>query len=75
MKRVSYNEESTYYVAGRDVEDARFRDRVDDAACATPQAAWNVLPYWDREEHAAEFEVFKFVTTTQITKVDPPYSK
>jgi hypothetical protein len=74
VKQVSYSEEETYYVAGRDVEDARYRERTDDAACATPQAAWDVLSYWDQEEHASEFEVFKFVTTVQVTKVDPPYT-
>jgi hypothetical protein len=78
VKQVSYNEEETVYVAGYDVEDAMKR-RGDHRVYGyvekdTPQEAWNALGYWEQEEEADKFEVFKFVTSVQVTKVDPPYT-
>ena len=81
MKRVSYNysETETVFVAGRDVEDAQTR-RGDRRFYGTvegdsPAEAWDRLGYFEREESGDEFEVYRFVTTTQITKIDPPYSR
>lgn len=73
MKSVSYNEEETVYVAGLDFDNARKRGG-EYGYQDTPQEAWNALDYWERTEEADKFEVFKFVTTVQVTKVDPPYT-
>lgn len=73
MKQVSYNEEETVYVAGLGFEHAQQRLRQYGGA-ETAQKAWNALDYWDREELADKYEVFRFVTAVQITKVDPPYT-
>jgi hypothetical protein len=74
---ISLREEETVYVAGSSIEDAQ-RRRGDHRAYGsvegdTPAEAWDRLGYFEREESGDEFEVFKFVSSTQITKVDPPY--
>lgn len=73
MKQVSYNEVETVFAAGTDIEDAR--RALENHAADNPRDAWDALDYWDREEKADEFEVFKFVTTVQVTKVEPPYTR
>lgn len=73
MKQISYSETETVYAAGRTMEEAR--RALENCSADNPQAAWDALGYWEREEEADKFEVFKFVTTVQVTKVDPPYSK
>jgi hypothetical protein len=74
VKQVSYSETETVYQAGLGVEHAQQRLRQYGGQ-ETPQEAWNSLDYYDREELADKYEVFQFVTTTQITKVDPPYTR
>ncbi|MFD5069153.1 hypothetical protein ACFWNC_14660 [Streptomyces sp. NPDC058369] len=74
MKKISYSSDVVFYAAGRSVEDARERAKGDENQADTPREAWNALGYWDREEHADEFEVFEFRVTEKITKVEPPYS-
>ena len=75
MIQESYFSEEKTYVAGRDVTEALGKAGGDTFGRDTPQEAWNVLGYWDREEHSDSFEVFEVVTTTRVTKVDPPYMK
>ncbi|MGC9439274.1 hypothetical protein ACP4IX_15350 [Streptomyces sp. WG5] len=75
---MSYHETETYYVAASSVEDARQRHdhRLYGSVLKdTPAEAWDALGYFEREESGDEYEVFKFVTTTQVTKVDPPYTR
>jgi hypothetical protein len=76
---MSLREEETVYVAGRDIENAKERKGdhryYGDVVRDTPQEAYDALGYFEREESGDEFEVFEFVTTTQVTKVDPPYTR
>ena len=79
MKQVSVSvkETETYYVAARDIDDARERHdhrMYGSVLQDSPAEAWEALGYWERQESGDEFEVFEFVKTTQITKVDPPYT-
>lgn len=73
MKQVSYTSDETFFVAGRDIEDARVRMK-ERGYEETPRRAWNDLEYWDRAENFAEFDVFEFRVTEKVTKVEPPYS-
>jgi hypothetical protein len=73
VKRISYNEETTVYAAGANVQHAQARG-LEQGFSETPRDAWNALPYFDREETPEGFEVFKFETTVEVTKVDPPYT-
>lgn len=73
MKQVSYHETETLYAAGRSLEEAR--KRLENHAADNSLDAWEDLGYWERQDTPEEFEVFEFVTTTEITKVDPPYSR
>jgi hypothetical protein len=72
VKQVSYSEKETVYAAGANVQHARTRGQ-EQGFSETPRDAWEALPYFDREETPKEFEVFKFVTDIQVSKVDPPY--
>jgi hypothetical protein len=74
VKQVSYHEIETVYQAGLDIEHAQQRLRQYGGR-EQAQEAWNSLDYYDREGLADKYEVFRFVTTTEITKVDPPYTR
>lgn len=66
--------EEVYFVAGEDIEDARNRLNYSQATASdTPGDAWNQLDLYDREERFNDFEVFEFVRSEKVTKVDPPY--
>ena len=75
MIQESYFSEEKSYVAGRDVVNALEKAGGDTFGRDTPQEAWNVLGYWDREENSDSFEVFEVVTTIRVVKVEPPYAK
>jgi hypothetical protein len=73
VKQVSYSETETVYAAGDSFEEARRRGEKQGFKDSAQQA-WNDLDYWERSENPDLYEVFQFVTTTQVTKVDPPYT-
>lgn len=75
MEEIRISKE-TLYLAGESIEDARFRSMNEGYEPQdTPHDAWYLLPYFEREERPGDYEVFEFVTTTEITKVDPPYTR
>lgn len=76
MRQITYTSDETYFVAGRNIEDAVRRMEADgEVRQGTPLRAWDKLSYWDREEHSSEYEVFEFRVTQRITKVTPPYTQ
>lgn len=58
------------YVAARSAFGARDATEIH----PTPRAAWDSLPYWDREEFADDWEVYEVETKVKIKKVEPPYA-
>lgn len=72
MIQESFLSEEKVYVTGLNLEHARARLRQYGGE-DTAQKAYHVLDYFDAEE--GNFEIFEFVTTTRITKIDPPYTK
>lgn len=76
MKEETYTSTEKTYLAGESIQDAQFRAMNEEyEASDTPRGVWNKLPYWEREERPGDFEVFEFVTTTQVTRVSPPYTR
>lgn len=71
MLKESYVCEEVVYVTGIDLEDAKDRRKYN--SHPTPRKAYDDLGYFDREDD--DYDVYEFVVTTSVTKVEPPYSK
>jgi hypothetical protein len=73
VREETYISTEKVYAAGVDLEDAR--QALENKSADNPQDAWDALGYWDREERPGDFEVYEFLTTTQVTRVSPPYTR
>lgn len=59
------------YAVGMSVSDARDRGKFED----TIRDAWDAVPYWDKQDHMDDLDVYKFEIVETVTKIDPPYSQ
>lgn len=73
MREESYTSTEKVYAAGTSLEDAR--QALENKSADNPRDAWDAIGYWDREERSEDFEVYEFLTTTQVTRVSPPYTR
>jgi hypothetical protein len=72
--RETFEQIETVYVAGTDLEDARWYLEHSPHRCGdTPQEAYDNADSYAVREH--DYDVYEFTTTTRVVKVDPPYTK